>query len=170
MCWFWFIFWMKYQNSVWLRQCWEVLVAGTYSLNIITTLGLHIMSELHYVYLLKTWHFRFTACSRCVGQTGKHLRCVYFKVVHVCVVGVLDDEDVRVMLQGSKMVKVRSQRWRKDRSLKLLEDCVTVWCESSKTSRKGKRQQTCEYITCRNCDWAAYKYQNSAFSTVFVSS
>ncbi|KAK7174556.1 hypothetical protein R3I93_001691 [Phoxinus phoxinus] len=56
--------------------------------------------------------------------------------------GVLDDEDVLVMLQGSKMVKVRSQRWRKDRRLKLLEDCVTVWCESSKTSRKGKRQQT----------------------------
>ncbi|XP_058625129.1 1-phosphatidylinositol 4,5-bisphosphate phosphodiesterase delta-3-A isoform X1 [Onychostoma macrolepis] len=56
--------------------------------------------------------------------------------------GVLDDEDVLLMLQGSKMMKVRSQRWRKDRSLKLLEDCVTVWCESSKTSRKGKRQQT----------------------------
>ncbi|XP_058625130.1 1-phosphatidylinositol 4,5-bisphosphate phosphodiesterase delta-3-A isoform X2 [Onychostoma macrolepis] len=55
---------------------------------------------------------------------------------------VLDDEDVLLMLQGSKMMKVRSQRWRKDRSLKLLEDCVTVWCESSKTSRKGKRQQT----------------------------
>jgi len=63
----------------------------------------------------------------------------------VFVIGVLDDEDVRVMLQGSKMVKVRSQRWRKDRRLKLLEDCVTVWCESSKSSRKGKRQQTCEY-------------------------
>ncbi|ROL49423.1 1-phosphatidylinositol 4,5-bisphosphate phosphodiesterase delta-3-A [Anabarilius grahami] len=62
--------------------------------------------------------------------------------------GVLDDEDVRVMLQGSKMVKVRSQRWRKDRSLKLLEDCVTVWCESSKTSRKGKRQQTYGMIIC----------------------
>uniref|UniRef100_A0A672NT18 Phosphoinositide phospholipase C n=1 Tax=Sinocyclocheilus grahami TaxID=75366 RepID=A0A672NT18_SINGR len=47
-----------------------------------------------------------------------------------------------LMLQGSKMMKVRSQRWRKDRSLKLLEDCVTVWCESSKASRKGKSQQT----------------------------
>ncbi|KAA0705516.1 1-phosphatidylinositol 4,5-bisphosphate phosphodiesterase delta-3-A [Triplophysa tibetana] len=54
--------------------------------------------------------------------------------------GVLDDEDVCVMLKGSKMVKVRSQRWRKDRRLKLLEDCVTVWCESSKSSRK--REQT----------------------------
>ncbi|XP_056609979.1 1-phosphatidylinositol 4,5-bisphosphate phosphodiesterase delta-3-A [Triplophysa dalaica] len=54
--------------------------------------------------------------------------------------GVLDDEDVCVMLKGSKMVKVRSLRWRKDRRLKLLDDCVTVWCESSKSSRK--REQT----------------------------
>lgn len=65
-------------------------------------------------------------------------------VVCVCLQGVLDDEDVRVMLQGARMVKVRSQRWRKDRSLKLLEDCVTVWCESSKSSRKSEREQTCE--------------------------
>ncbi|KAJ8389935.1 hypothetical protein AAFF_G00112200 [Aldrovandia affinis] len=56
--------------------------------------------------------------------------------------GVLDDEDVRVMLRGSSMVKVRSQRWRKSRSLRLLEDGVSVWCESSKSSRKAKAQQT----------------------------
>ncbi|XP_036445128.1 1-phosphatidylinositol 4,5-bisphosphate phosphodiesterase delta-3-A isoform X1 [Colossoma macropomum] len=56
--------------------------------------------------------------------------------------GVLDDEDVRVMLQGSSIVKVRSQRWQKKRSFKLLEDCVTVWCESSKTSRKAQRRQS----------------------------
>ncbi|TRY59614.1 hypothetical protein DNTS_003894 [Danionella cerebrum] len=62
--------------------------------------------------------------------------------------GVLDDEDVRLMLHGSKMMKVRSQRWRKDRNLKLLEDCVTVWCESSKTSRKGKSQQTLTEVEC----------------------
>uniref|UniRef100_A0A671NZU0 Phosphoinositide phospholipase C n=1 Tax=Sinocyclocheilus anshuiensis TaxID=1608454 RepID=A0A671NZU0_9TELE len=72
----------------------------------------------------------------------KNRRCSYFKIMYVCVIGVLDDEDVQLMLQGSKMMKVRSQRWRKDRSLKLLEDCVTVWCESSKASRKGKSQQT----------------------------
>ncbi|KAK3520189.1 hypothetical protein QTP70_017925 [Hemibagrus guttatus] len=54
----------------------------------------------------------------------------------------LDDEDVCVMLQGSKMVKVRSSRWQKDRIFRLLEDCVTVWCESSKTSHKAKRRQT----------------------------
>ncbi|XP_058230768.1 1-phosphatidylinositol 4,5-bisphosphate phosphodiesterase delta-3-A [Hemibagrus wyckioides] len=54
----------------------------------------------------------------------------------------LDDEDVRVMLQGSKIVKVRSSRWQKHRIFRLLEDCVTVWCESSKTSHKAKRRQT----------------------------
>ncbi|XP_036408122.1 1-phosphatidylinositol 4,5-bisphosphate phosphodiesterase delta-3-A-like [Megalops cyprinoides] len=56
--------------------------------------------------------------------------------------GVLDDDDVRLMMQGSSMVKVRSQRWKKSRSLRLLEDGVTVWCESSKSSRKAKDQQT----------------------------
>ncbi|XP_060748686.1 1-phosphatidylinositol 4,5-bisphosphate phosphodiesterase delta-3-A [Tachysurus vachellii] len=53
----------------------------------------------------------------------------------------LEDEDVRVMLQGSRMVKVRSSRWQKHRSFRLLEDCVTVWCESSKTLHNAKRRQ-----------------------------
>uniref|UniRef100_A0A8C8JUJ7 Phosphoinositide phospholipase C n=1 Tax=Oncorhynchus tshawytscha TaxID=74940 RepID=A0A8C8JUJ7_ONCTS len=56
--------------------------------------------------------------------------------------GVLDDENVRAMMHGSNMVKVRSQRWQKSRSLRLLEDGVTVWCESTKSSRKAKAQQT----------------------------
>uniref|UniRef100_A0A673ADQ1 Phosphoinositide phospholipase C n=1 Tax=Sphaeramia orbicularis TaxID=375764 RepID=A0A673ADQ1_9TELE len=54
----------------------------------------------------------------------------------------LDNEDVRVMMQGSSMVKVRSQRWQKSRNLRLLEDGLTVWCESTKSSRKAKAQQT----------------------------
>lgn len=58
--------------------------------------------------------------------------------------GVLDDEDVRVMLQGTSMVKVRSAGWQKKRSLRLLEDGVTVWCESCKSSRKAKAQKSCE--------------------------
>uniref|UniRef100_UPI003AB08E2A 1-phosphatidylinositol 4,5-bisphosphate phosphodiesterase delta-3-A-like isoform X1 n=1 Tax=Centroberyx gerrardi TaxID=166262 RepID=UPI003AB08E2A len=56
--------------------------------------------------------------------------------------GVLDDDDIRVMMQGSSMVKVRSTRWQKSRNLRLLEDGVTVWCESTKSSRKAKAQQT----------------------------
>ncbi|KAI1896423.1 hypothetical protein AGOR_G00094620 [Albula goreensis] len=56
--------------------------------------------------------------------------------------GVLDDADVQLMLQGSTMVKVRSSRWQKRRGLRLLEDGVTVWCESSKSSRRAKAQQS----------------------------
>ncbi|XP_008289006.1 1-phosphatidylinositol 4,5-bisphosphate phosphodiesterase delta-3-A [Stegastes partitus] len=56
--------------------------------------------------------------------------------------GLLDNEDVRVMMEGSDMVKVRSSRWQKSRHLRLLEDGLTVWCESTKSSRKAKAQQT----------------------------
>ncbi|KAM9784670.1 1-phosphatidylinositol 4,5-bisphosphate phosphodiesterase delta-3-A isoform 2-T3 [Syngnathus typhle] len=54
----------------------------------------------------------------------------------------LDNEDVRVMMRGSNMVKVRSARWQKRRDLRLLDDGLTVWCESSKSSRKAKARQT----------------------------
>ncbi|KAG9350079.1 hypothetical protein JZ751_026432 [Albula glossodonta] len=60
--------------------------------------------------------------------------------------GVLDNEDVQLMLQGSTMVKVRSSRWQKRRGLRLLEDGVTVWCESSKSSRRAKAQQSCKFL------------------------
>ncbi|XP_015234819.1 PREDICTED: 1-phosphatidylinositol 4,5-bisphosphate phosphodiesterase delta-3-A-like isoform X1 [Cyprinodon variegatus] len=56
--------------------------------------------------------------------------------------GVQDDEDVKQMLQGSSMVKVRSARWQKHRTLKLLEDGVTIWCQSHKTSSRAKEQQS----------------------------
>ncbi|XP_037545164.1 1-phosphatidylinositol 4,5-bisphosphate phosphodiesterase delta-3-A [Nematolebias whitei] len=56
--------------------------------------------------------------------------------------GILDNEDVRTMMQGSSMVKVRSSRWQKSRGLRLLEDGLTVWCESTKSSWKAKSKQT----------------------------
>ncbi|XP_027145277.1 1-phosphatidylinositol 4,5-bisphosphate phosphodiesterase delta-3-A [Larimichthys crocea] len=56
--------------------------------------------------------------------------------------GVQDDEDVKRMLQGSSMVKVRSPRWQKRRTMKLMEDGVTVWCQSHKTSSRAKEQQS----------------------------
>uniref|UniRef100_A0A7N6ADF1 Phosphoinositide phospholipase C n=1 Tax=Anabas testudineus TaxID=64144 RepID=A0A7N6ADF1_ANATE len=56
--------------------------------------------------------------------------------------GLLDNDDIRVMMKGSNMVKVRSSRWQKSRNLRLLEDGLTVWCESTKSSRKAKSQQT----------------------------
>ncbi|TWW57289.1 1-phosphatidylinositol 4,5-bisphosphate phosphodiesterase delta-3-A [Takifugu flavidus] len=59
--------------------------------------------------------------------------------------GVQDDEDVKQMLQGSSMLKVRSAHWQKRRTLKLLEDGVTIWCQSHKTSSRAKEQQSCKY-------------------------
>ncbi|XP_056285014.1 1-phosphatidylinositol 4,5-bisphosphate phosphodiesterase delta-3-A [Pseudoliparis swirei] len=56
--------------------------------------------------------------------------------------GVQEDEDVKRMLQGSSMIKVRSPRWQKRRTLKLMEDGVTVWCQSHKTSSWAKEQQS----------------------------
>ncbi|CAJ1076261.1 -phosphatidylinositol 4%2C5-bisphosphate phosphodiesterase delta-3-A [Xyrichtys novacula] len=56
--------------------------------------------------------------------------------------GLHDSEDIRTMMQGSNMTKVRSSRWQKSRNLRLLEDGLTVWCESTKSSRKAKAQQT----------------------------
>uniref|UniRef100_A0AAR2IWW4 Phosphoinositide phospholipase C n=1 Tax=Pygocentrus nattereri TaxID=42514 RepID=A0AAR2IWW4_PYGNA len=51
---------------------------------------------------------------------------------------VQDDEDVKMMLQGSTMLKVRSPHWQRRRTLKLLDDGVTVHCESNKSFSKPK--------------------------------
>ncbi|KAL4617750.1 1-phosphatidylinositol 4,5-bisphosphate phosphodiesterase delta-3 [Arapaima gigas] len=56
--------------------------------------------------------------------------------------GLQDNEDVRLMMRGSIMVKVRSPRWQKQRRLRLLEDGITVWCESCKASSRAKARQT----------------------------
>uniref|UniRef100_A0A8C6WY14 Phosphoinositide phospholipase C n=1 Tax=Neogobius melanostomus TaxID=47308 RepID=A0A8C6WY14_9GOBI len=53
-----------------------------------------------------------------------------------------DNADVQWMMQGCNMVKVRSSRWQKSRHLRLMEDGLTVWCESTKSSSKAKAQQT----------------------------
>ncbi|XP_062874816.1 1-phosphatidylinositol 4,5-bisphosphate phosphodiesterase delta-3-A [Trichomycterus rosablanca] len=55
--------------------------------------------------------------------------------------GLMNNKDVQVMLKGSKMVKVRSSSWQKPRSFTLMEDCVTVFCESFKTLGKAKKDQ-----------------------------
>ncbi|XP_043562374.1 1-phosphatidylinositol 4,5-bisphosphate phosphodiesterase delta-3-like [Chiloscyllium plagiosum] len=45
-------------------------------------------------------------------------------------VGLQDDEDVKFMLKGSKLKKVKSGTWKKNRRLKLQEDGLSIWCES----------------------------------------
>lgn len=56
--------------------------------------------------------------------------------------GVHEDEDVRRMLQGASMMKVRSPRWQRRRVMKLLDDGLTIWCESNKTSSRAKSRQS----------------------------
>ncbi|XP_063076777.1 1-phosphatidylinositol 4,5-bisphosphate phosphodiesterase delta-3-A [Engraulis encrasicolus] len=56
--------------------------------------------------------------------------------------GVHDDEDVRRMLHGAAMMKVRSPRWQRRRMMKLLDDGVTVYLESTKTSSRAAARQS----------------------------
>ncbi|XP_057682426.1 1-phosphatidylinositol 4,5-bisphosphate phosphodiesterase delta-3-A-like [Corythoichthys intestinalis] len=56
--------------------------------------------------------------------------------------GLQDDDDVQWMLKGSNMVKIRSPHWQKRRTLKLLEDGVTIWCQSRKTFSRAKARQS----------------------------
>ncbi|XP_007234134.2 1-phosphatidylinositol 4,5-bisphosphate phosphodiesterase delta-3-A isoform X2 [Astyanax mexicanus] len=52
--------------------------------------------------------------------------------------GVQDDEDVKTMLSGSSMLKIRSPRWQRKRMLQLQDDGVTVRYESNKSFSKPK--------------------------------
>ncbi|XP_048035419.1 1-phosphatidylinositol 4,5-bisphosphate phosphodiesterase delta-3-A isoform X1 [Megalobrama amblycephala] len=70
--------------------------------------------------------------------------------------GVQDDDDVKTMLQGSSMTKVRSPRWKRKRILKLLNDGVTVWCESNKATNKAKTQQSFSVMEVE-CVWEGCK-------------
>ncbi|KAK7901929.1 hypothetical protein WMY93_018698 [Mugilogobius chulae] len=58
---------------------------------------------------------------------------------------------VQWMMQGCNMVKVRSSRWQKSRHLRLLEDGLTVWCESTKSSRKAKARRHVIAVTEVEC-------------------
>ncbi|XP_072343018.1 1-phosphatidylinositol 4,5-bisphosphate phosphodiesterase delta-3-like [Scyliorhinus torazame] len=41
-----------------------------------------------------------------------------------------EDEDVKFMMTGSNLQKIKSRLWKKDRWMKLQEDGLSVWCES----------------------------------------
>uniref|UniRef100_A0AAY4B3I7 Phosphoinositide phospholipase C n=1 Tax=Denticeps clupeoides TaxID=299321 RepID=A0AAY4B3I7_9TELE len=43
-----------------------------------------------------------------------------------------DDADLKFLLEGGALQKVRSNSWQKSRFYKLLEDCMTMWQESHK--------------------------------------
>uniref|UniRef100_W5UJ97 Phosphoinositide phospholipase C n=1 Tax=Ictalurus punctatus TaxID=7998 RepID=W5UJ97_ICTPU len=52
--------------------------------------------------------------------------------------GIQDNADVKTMLHGSSILKVRSPCWQRKRMLQLQDDGVTVRCESSGTFSKTK--------------------------------
>ncbi|OXB72664.1 UNVERIFIED_CONTAM: hypothetical protein H355_007679 [Colinus virginianus] len=52
----------------------------------------------------------------------------------------LDDKDLKFLLKGSQLLKVKSSSWRKERFYKLQEDCKTIWQESKKMLRSPDSQ------------------------------
>ncbi|KAA8588377.1 hypothetical protein FQN60_001571 [Etheostoma spectabile] len=48
----------------------------------------------------------------------------------ICTFGIEDDPDVKVMMAGSTLKKVKSRLWKKQRHFRLLEDAVTIWYKS----------------------------------------
>lgn len=64
------------------------------------------------------------------------------------------DQDLRFLLKGGDLLKVRSPNWKKTRHFKLQEDCKTMWHESKKLF---KSNQTCESV------WAPPERLNIGF-------
>lgn len=54
--------------------------------------------------------------------------------------GLKDDKDLKFLLKGSQLLKVKSSSWRKERFYKLQEDCKTIWQESKKMLRSPESQ------------------------------
>ncbi|XP_068092058.1 1-phosphatidylinositol 4,5-bisphosphate phosphodiesterase delta-1 isoform X2 [Hyperolius riggenbachi] len=51
-----------------------------------------------------------------------------------------DDDDLKFLLKGSSLNKVKSASWQKLRQYKLQEDCKTIWHDSKKILRSPDRQ------------------------------
>ncbi|XP_063159380.1 1-phosphatidylinositol 4,5-bisphosphate phosphodiesterase delta-1 isoform X1 [Candoia aspera] len=54
--------------------------------------------------------------------------------------GLQDDHDLKFLLRGSHLLKVKSSSWRRERFYKLQEDCKTIWQESKKMLRSPESQ------------------------------
>lgn len=56
--------------------------------------------------------------------------------------GLTEDEDVRAMLRGSRLCKIRSRTWQKERLYRLQEDGLSVWFQ--RRIRHAPSQHICE--------------------------
>ncbi|XP_033021596.1 1-phosphatidylinositol 4,5-bisphosphate phosphodiesterase delta-1 isoform X1 [Lacerta agilis] len=54
--------------------------------------------------------------------------------------GLQDDKDLKFLLRGGHLLKVKSNSWRRERFYKLQEDCKTIWQESKKMLRSPESQ------------------------------
>ncbi|XP_072911151.1 1-phosphatidylinositol 4,5-bisphosphate phosphodiesterase delta-1a isoform X2 [Hemitrygon akajei] len=54
--------------------------------------------------------------------------------------GFIEDEDIKAMLRGSHMQKIKSSSWMKSRFYKLQDDCQTVWYDSQKILKSARNQ------------------------------
>ncbi|XP_048414126.2 1-phosphatidylinositol 4,5-bisphosphate phosphodiesterase delta-1a isoform X1 [Stegostoma tigrinum] len=54
--------------------------------------------------------------------------------------GFINDDDLKAMLKGSNLQKIKSSSWMKPRFYKLLEDCRTVWYDSQKFLKSARTQ------------------------------
>lgn len=57
-----------------------------------------------------------------------------------------DDPDIKVMMAGSTLRKVKSRLWKKQRHFRLLEDGLSIWYKSRWL---GKGHSTCTFPTTR---------------------
>ncbi|XP_062905177.1 1-phosphatidylinositol 4,5-bisphosphate phosphodiesterase delta-1-like [Mobula hypostoma] len=51
-----------------------------------------------------------------------------------------NEEDLEVMLKGSRLLKIKSHFWMKFRYYRLQEDCQTVWYDSQKIFKRARNQ------------------------------
>lgn len=56
--------------------------------------------------------------------------------------GLTEDEDVRAMLRGSRLCKIRSRTWHKERLYRLQEDGLSVWFQ--RRIPRAPSQHICE--------------------------
>lgn len=54
--------------------------------------------------------------------------------------GLQDDEDLKYLLKGSPLSKVKSASWKRSRHYKLQEDCKTIWHDSKKIFKSPDSQ------------------------------
>lgn len=81
----------------------------------------------------------------CSGRTESQIRLMMYPFSS----GFQDDPDVRLMMAGSTLRKVKSRSWKKQRHFRLLEDGLTIWYKSRWA---GKGHSTCECSTmCTTC-------------------